>query len=137
MLICLRSPHLGSPWGKLGHAAHTALQPSDITAPLGKIAAAPSQGIKDQPHGPGANTADPAASHGIALRFLGSTLTDDTDHPLAEWFGDGLVTLGSATHPIAGNGKSTRLGGIGHMALVTEPRVYAQIETWLKEEEHE
>lgn len=138
MLICLGSPHLGSPWEKLGHAAHTALQLSDITAPLGKIAAARSQGIKDLRHGPGANTDDPAAPHGIALRFLGSTLTDDIDHPLAEWFGDGLVTLGSATtHPIAGNVKSTRLGGIGHMALVTEPRVYAQIETWLKEEEHE
>ena len=138
MLICLGSPHLGSPWEKLGHAAHTALQLSDITAPLGKIAATRSQGIKDLRHGPGANTDDPAAPHGIALRFLGSTLTDDIDHPLAEWFGDGLVTLGSATtHPIAGNVKSTRLGGIGHMALVTEPRVYAQIETWLKEEEHE
>ena len=138
MLICLGSPHLGSPWEKLGHAANTALQLSDITAPLGKIAAARSQGIKDLRHGPAANPGDPATEHGIALRFLGSTLTDDIDHPLAEWFGDGLVTLGSATsHPISGNVESTRLGGIGHMALVTEPRVYAQISTWLKEDKHE
>lgn len=141
MLVCLGSPHLGSPWEKLGHATHTALLLSDITAPLGKIAAARSQGIKDLRHGPAVRSGEPdraATEHGIALRFLGSTLTDDIDHPLAEWFGDGLVTLGSATsHAITGNVESTRLGGIGHMALVTEPRVYAQISTWLKEDKHE
>lgn len=133
MLVCLGSPHLGSPWERLGHATNTALQLSEITAPLGKIAAARSQGIKDLRHGPGSG---PAAPHDIALRFLGSTLTDDIDHPLAEWFGDGLVTLGSATeHPLTGDVKSVRLGGIGHMALLTEPRVYAEISRWLQERE--
>lgn len=134
MLICLGSPHLGSPWERLGHATNTALQLSSITAPLGKIAAARSQGIKDLRHGPDDNASAP---HGIAFRFLGSTMTDDIDHPLAEWFGDGLVTLGSSTsHPIAGDVKSIRLGGIGHMALLTEPRVYAQISQWLEELDH-
>lgn len=131
MLICLGSPHLGSPVERLGHAANTALGMSKITAPLGKIAAARSQGVKDLRHGPGAS---PAAPHGIAFRFLGSTLTDDIDHPLAEWLGDGLVTLGSATeHPLVGDIKSARLGGIAHMALLTEPRVHAQIAAWLRE----
>ena len=131
MLVCLGSPHLGSPVERLGHAANTALGMSKITAPLGKIAAARSQGVKDLRHGPGAN---PAAPHGIAFRFLGSTLTDDIDHPLAEWLGDGLVTLGSATeHPLVGDIKSARLGGIAHMALLTEPRVYAQVAGWLRE----
>jgi hypothetical protein len=66
------------------------------------------------------------------LRFLGSTLTDDVDHPLADWFGDGLVTMGSATaHPVTGDVRSARLGGIAHMALSTDPRVYAQIRAWL------
>lgn len=134
MLICLGSPHLGSPWERLGHVTNTALQLSDITAPLGKIAAARSQGIKDLRHGPDTN---PEATHDIAFRFLGSTLTDDVDHPLAEWFGDGLVTLGSATeHPLTGDVKSVRLGGIGHMALLTEPRVYAEISHWLQEIDH-
>lgn len=134
MLVCLGSPHLGSPWERLGHATNTALQLSEITAPLGRIAAARSQGIKDLRHGPGAG---PAAPHDIALRFLGSTLTDDIDHPLAEWFGDGLVTLGSATeHPLTGDVNSVRLGGIGHMALLTEPRVYAEISRWLQESDH-
>ena len=134
MLICLGSPHLGSPLERLGHTVNSALHMSDITAPLGKIAAARSQGVKDLRHGPGAN---PATPHDIALRFLGSTLTDDVDHPLADWFGDGLVTLGSATeHPITGDVKSIRLGGIAHMALLNEARVYAQIRSWLAEIDH-
>ena len=131
MLICLGSPHLGSPVERLGHAVNTALDRHEITAPLGKIAARRSQGVKDLRHGPGAN---PVTPHAIALRFLGGTLTDDVDHPLAAWFGDGLVTMGSATdHPITGDVKSARIGGIAHMALVTEARVFAQIRDWLAE----
>jgi pimeloyl-ACP methyl ester carboxylesterase len=131
MLICLGSPHLGSPVERLGHAVNTALDQHAITAPLGKIAAQRSQGVKDLRHGPGASHVTP---HPIALRFLGGTLTDDVDHPLAEWFGDGLVTMGSATdHPVTGDVKSARIGGIAHMSLATEPRVYAQIKTWLTE----
>lgn len=131
MLICLGSPHLGSPVERLGHAVNTALDQHAITAPLGKIAAKRSQGVKDLRHGPGASHVTP---HAIALRFLGGTLTDDVDHPLAEWFGDGLVTMGSATdHPVTGDVKSARIGGIAHMSLATEPRVYAQIKAWLTE----
>lgn len=131
MLICLGSPHLGSPVERLGHAVNTALDRHKITAPLGKIATKRSQGVKDLRHGPGAS---PLTPHAIALRFIGGTLTDDVDHPLAGWFGDGLVTMGSATdHPVTGDVKSARIGGIAHMALVTEPRVFAQIRYWLAE----
>ena len=131
MLICLGSPHLGSPVERLGHAVNTALDQHKITAPLGKIATRRSQGVKDLRHGPGAS---PVTPHAIALRFLGGTLTDDVDHPLAGWLGDGLVTMGSATdHPVTGDVKSARIGGIAHMALVTEPRVFAQIRDWLAE----
>ena len=131
MLICLGSPHLGSPVERLGHAVNIALEQHAITAPLGKIAARRSQGVKDLRHGPGASAVTP---HAIALRFLGGTLTDDVDHPLAGWFGDGLVTMGSATdHPVTGDVKSARIGGIAHMALTTEPRVLAQIRSWLTE----
>ena len=131
MLICLGSPHLGSPLERLGQTVTVALRQTDITAPLARIAATRSQGIKDLRHGPGAN---PVTPHTIALRFLGGTLTDDVDHPLADWFGDGLVTMGSATrHPVTGDVRSARLGGIAHMALTTDPRVYAQIRAWLGE----
>lgn len=129
MLICLGSPHLGSPVERLGHAVNTTLDQHRVTAPLGKIAARRSQGVKDLRHGP---RSSPETPHAIALRFLGGTLTDDVDHPLAAWFGDGLVTMGSATdHPVTGDVKSARIGGIAHMALLTEPRVFAQIRDWL------
>ncbi len=89
-----------------------------------------SSGIKDLRHG---LRPDPKTTHQIALRFIGSSLTDDVDHPLAEWLGDGLVTLGSATgHPLVGDVESTRLGGIAHMALTTDARVYACLQSWLK-----
>lgn len=129
MLICLGSPHLGSPLEQLGHLANSALNLSKITAPLGKIADARSQGIKDLRHGPGAPR---TAQHAIAFRFLGGSLSEDIDHPFSEFFGDGLVTPGSATaHHIEGDVQSARLGNIGHMGLLTDARVYGQIRAWL------
>ena len=130
MLVCLGSPHLGSPLERLGHLAHSLLDRTAITAPLGKIAGARSQGIKDLRHGPG--TPERAHSPTIAYRFLGASLAGDTDHPLGNWLGDGLVPLASATgHAIDGDVETASLGNLGHMALVTDTRVYRQIRDWL------
>jgi hypothetical protein len=42
--------------------------------------------------------------------------------------------MGSATdHPVTGDVKSARIGGVAHMALTTEARVFAQIRCWLAE----
>ena len=131
MLICLGSPNLGSPVERLGHLATSMLHLSKTTAPLGKIAAARSQGIKDLRHGPGAPRKT-AAHHHVAFRFLGGSLAEDLEHPFGEFFGDGLVTLGSATaHEIDGDVQSAKLGNIGHMALTNDVRVYRQIREWV------
>jgi pimeloyl-ACP methyl ester carboxylesterase len=131
MLICLGSPNLGSPVERLGHLATSALHLTKATEPLGKIAAARSQGIKDLRHGPGAPR-KAAAHHHVAFRFLGASLTEDVAHPFGEFLGDGLVTLGSATaHEIEGDVQSARLGNISHMSLVNDRRVYRQIREWL------
>lgn len=131
VLICLGSPNLGSPIERLGHLANSALNVSSITAPLGKIAAARSQGIQDLRHGPGAPQTHAAHGH-IAFRFLGGSLADDIAHPFGEFLGDGLVPLGSATtHEIEGDVQSAKLGKIGHMGLLTDRRVYRQIRAWL------
>lgn len=130
-LICLGSPHLGSPVERLGHFTTSALNLSSITAPLGSLAATRSQGIKDLRHGPGAARACAQHAH-IAYRFLGASLAEDTGHPFGAFLGDGLVTLSSATaHAIEGDVQSALLGGIGHMGLLTDPRVYRQIVAWL------
>lgn len=131
MLICLGSPNLGSPLERLGQLFTSALAVSNVTAPLARIAATRSQGIKDLRRGPGPARA-PAAHPAIAFRFLGASLAADSAHPLGEWFGDGLVTPGSATaHGIGGDVRSARLGDIGHMALLNDARVYRQLREWL------
>ena len=129
MIICLGSPQLGSPVERLGHLTTTALAVSRITRPLAKLAANRSQGIQDLRHGPGRHDADTSE---IAWRFIGGSLSEDPDNPLGTILGDGLVTPDSATaHALQGDVASVRLGGIGHMQLLTAPRVYAQILSWL------
>jgi pimeloyl-ACP methyl ester carboxylesterase len=135
MVICLGSPHRGAPLERLGHLTTAALHLSKVTAPLGKIAAARSAGIKDLRHGLRAHeerTQAASVASGVAYRFIGANLAEDADHSIGHILGDGLVTLGSATTPeLSDDVDSVRLGGLGHMALLNEPRVYAQIRQWL------
>jgi pimeloyl-ACP methyl ester carboxylesterase len=133
MLVSLGSPQLGSPLERLGHLTTAALNLSNITTPLARIAATRSQGIKDLRGGPGA-AQTVSGQHRIAFRFLGASLAEDPDHPLGEFLGDGLVTLSSATaHAIEGDVQSARLGKLGHMRLLGDARVYQQIRAWLVE----
>ena len=135
MVICLGSPHRGAPLAKLGHLTTAALHLSKVTAPLGKIAAARSVGVKDLRDGLRAQeerTRAAATASGVAYRFISANLTGNPDHPLGHILGDGLVTLGSAAVPVLSDDvESVRLGGLGHMALLNEPRVYERIRRWL------
>ncbi len=135
-VICLGSPHRGAPLEKLGRLTTAALHLSAVTAPLGKIADVRSAGVKDLRHG--LRTHDrhdrraTAPPPGVAYRFIGANLARNADHPLGHVLGDGLVTLGSATPPdLSGDVATVRLGGLSHMALLNEPRVYRQIRRWL------
>ncbi len=131
MLVCLGSPQLGSPVERLGHLLTTALHVSPVTLPLGKIAAARSQGIQDLRRGPGA-ARRPAMPGRIAYRFLAGSLAEEVDNRFGRLFGDGLVTPGSATaHAIDGDVQTAAVGKLGHMDLLTDPRVYRQIADWL------
>lgn len=135
MVICLGSPHQGSPVEKAGFALAATLGLHPVTVPLGEIADARSAGVRDLRHGLRAE--DAAAwplPDGVPCRLVGATLHRDADHPLALALGDGLVTPGSATGPLlAGDVRAVRLGGMGHMRLMNEPRVYRQIRAWLAE----
>ncbi len=131
MVICLGSPYLGSPVERLGELATSVFNRFAITAPLGKIAATRSQGIKDLRRGPGAPRSQPAHAH-IAFRFLGASLLEDSEHLLGEILGDGLVGPGSATtHEIEGDVQSARIGKASHMGLLIDARVYRQIRAWI------
>jgi pimeloyl-ACP methyl ester carboxylesterase len=128
-VICLGSPHFGSPLERLGQLTTTALRLSTVTEPLARVAASRSQGIQDLRHGLAKHTLE--AAH-IAWRFIGGSLTEDPDSLLSEIIGDGLVPMGSATSlDPAGDRQSVRLGSLGHMELLGDARVYARIRDWL------
>ena len=131
MVICLGSPHLGSPLERLGQLATVGLKLTTITRPLGNIAAKRSQGIKDLRRGPGAPRTL-SKPHTIAFRFLGASLTEDVEHPISEFLGDGLVPLSSAiAHEITGDVQCARLGKLGHLRMLNDTRVHRQIREWL------
>jgi hypothetical protein len=135
LLICLGSPHQGAPLEKIGHLAEAALGLSTVTKPLGRIAKARSRGIKDLRHGVAGQAAS-TTPRGLALRLVAGSLADESSHPVTAWFGDligdGLVRSSSATDAgLSGDVQRVELAGLGHMALLNHPRVYALLRGWL------
>jgi pimeloyl-ACP methyl ester carboxylesterase len=136
MLICLGSPHQGAPLEKIGHITSLALGVSTVTQPLGRIANARSQGVKDLRHGLRGRGAPRALPATLALRFVSATLGDANDSVLGpligKLFGDGLVRGPSASDAgLGGDVQRVEIKGIGHMALLNHPRVYAVLREWL------
>lgn len=146
-LICLGSPHMGAPLEKLGHVAAAALEFSDITRPLAKIAKARSIGIKDLRHGyitaldgeahepdaPFVNGRQQIARlpHG-RYRFVGATLAGE-GHPIGNLLGDGLVRSGSALALALAEAEGVALCRLNHLQLLNHPLVYAHLQRWLSE----
>lgn len=141
MLVCLGSPHQGAPLEKIGHLASAALGVSKVTQPLGRIANARSQGIKDLRQGLKGRSVAASTVHGaepapVALRFVSATLGDAGDRVMGpligKLFGDGLVMASSASDEgLSGDVQRVEIKGIGHMALLNHPRVYAVLREWL------
>lgn len=133
MIVCLGSPHLGAPLATLGELAAAALNVSDVTKPLARIANARSRGIKDLRRG---LKDAPRSSDEPALRLVFGTLGDEAGSGLGplvgRLLGDGLVRAGSATDAgVGGDVQRVELAGLGHMSLLNHPRVYAVIRRWL------
>ncbi len=133
MIACLGSPHQGAPLEQLGQLATLALNASDVTRPLARVANARSQGIKDLRGGLKGKTR-PAQEP--ALRLVYGTLGDEADTGvgslLGRLFGDGLVMPGSAADDgLTGDVERVELAGLGHMSLLNHPRVYALLRRWL------
>jgi pimeloyl-ACP methyl ester carboxylesterase len=131
-VICLGSPHQGAPLEKLGHFVAAALNLSNVTQPLGTMADARSQGIKDLRHGLRGKKRRP---EGLALRLVAGSLADEADAMgpmVGSVLGDGLVTTTSASdESLTGDVQRVALAGLGHMALLNHPRVYALVRGWL------
>ena len=133
MIVCLGSPHQGAPLAQLGHLATQALNLSDVTRPLARVANARSRGIKDLRGGLGGRP-KPAVSP--ALRLVYGTLGDEAGSGVGalvgKLFGDGLVMPGSAADDgLTGDVERVELAGLGHMGLLNHPRVYTLLRRWL------
>ena len=144
MLICLGSPHEGAPLEQLGALAAAALSLTDTTRPLARIANARSTGIKDLRHGlkkmdssRGLKGKRGASLQPLALKLVFGSLGDEGDATamgalIAQVLGDGLVQPPSAAaSQLDGNVERCAVPGLGHMALLSHPRVYAFIRRWL------
>jgi len=133
MLICLGSPNQGAALAKVGEFTNAALMASDVTRPIGRMAGARSQGVKDLRHGlhKPARRAPPAAMREVPLRLVYATLGDETGALIGRLFGDGLVHAGSAADDgLSGDVERVEIPGLGHMGLLNQPRVYAVIRRW-------
>ena len=135
MLICLGSPHQGAPLEQLGALASAALRISDVTQPLARMADARSKGIKDLRQGV-KRSAAAARTKPPALKLVFGTLVGEADTLLGPLIGtllgDGLVRAPSASDQgLQGDVERCEVAGLGHMALLSHPRVYALVRGWL------
>ncbi len=140
LLVCLGTPHQGAMLEQWGHLTSLALGLSKVTQPLARVANARSQGIKDLRHGlrTKGSGKTPASPPALALRFISACLGDESDSLMGSLvgkaFGDGLVLPHSAADDgLVGDVQRVELAGLGHMALLNHPRVYAPLREWLAE----
>jgi triacylglycerol lipase len=135
-VVCLGAPQRGAVLEKLGAAAVDALAFFDVTAPIARVFDARSAGIKDLRHGTIVDTDNTDEHHLPGARYhdLAGTL-GGPNHPLSWALGDGLVRPSSATPERPGattvRARTTRLDGVGHLAMLSHPGVLAWLETAL------
>jgi pimeloyl-ACP methyl ester carboxylesterase len=153
-IVCIATPHLGSPLEKAANLLGGLLGAIDTpgTQVPAQILAARSAGIKDLRYGytldtewqgkdPDAVLADERLDvpqvAGVDYVFLGSTLARDPRRPLGVILGDILVrwpsAVGHAHEPTRRIPFSNArvFGGIGHVEVINHPEVYAVLEACL------
>lgn len=121
-LICLGTPHLGSPVERGAQHAAGLLARFEPTAPLGALLGTRSAGIKDLHDGIGPEAAGTPAT--VERYDVAATLSRDPASLLGRAVGDLLVPPSSAliTTPPA---RTRALGGLGHLDLLHHDAVYA------------
>lgn len=148
--ICLGSPHLGAPLERIGGRLSAALEAVPYTRALAKLTERRSAGVKDLRHGWCSDRDRPRARKddaeieplphidGARWYLAAATLAGSSDGTRARWIGDGLVPVPSALGQHADPQRSLQLPaeqrhvfrGLGHMDLMTHPRVYERLREW-------
>jgi len=124
-VVCLGSPHLGSPVERAAATAARLLNAFPESAPFGALVDRRSTGIKSLAHG----TAYSAAPH-VRQHFLAATVATNPTSTTGRLLGDLLVSTTSATAPEAEADRHV-LGGLGHSALLHHPDVRAKLVEFL------
>ncbi len=122
-VVSLGTPHRGAPLAKSVPVAEWGLTRSPVSAPIARVLAGRSTGIRDLQN----RSLPPILPGHITYRPVAATLTRDPGHPAGRLVGDGMVRPASALV----DGRGHRLGGISHQGLLDHPDVYDQLRTWL------
>jgi pimeloyl-ACP methyl ester carboxylesterase len=126
-LVFLGTPHQGTPLERGGRWLERALEASPYTAPLARLGAIRSAGIRDLRHG----DATPLPPNVRCCAVAGRLGPDP--------FGDGLVPVASALGRAARRGRCLAFDhawlapGLGHLDLLDHPEVYRRLRAWLEE----
>lgn len=151
-VVFLGTPHHGAPLERAGHLLQATLGLTPWTAPFVRIGALRSAGIRDLRHGSltdplsitQAVTASPRHSvfHPLPSGIRGYAVAGSTQAAASNRRmprGDGLVPITSALGEHRDPRRSLhlppahtlRVMGTGHLALLSSPDVYRQLEHWL------
>lgn len=156
-VICLGSPHLGAPLEQVAHLGTALLEQLPMTQGIAKIIKQRSLGIKDLRYGyvtdedwkdqdqddlSGNRRIRAMQLQHVHYGFIGGSLSQSVEHPIAHSLGDLLVPVKSATgnhseEPLAvphSPGYFKLFGSINHLALPNHPKVYEQIKQWLSKD---
>ena len=135
-LVFLGTPHHGAPLERAGHWIDLVLGATPYSAPLARLTRVRSAGINDLRQPFPVPFALPA---GIRCSAVAATLGPRPGHIKGRLLGDGLVPVASALgqhktarHTLAFDAERQWIAqDTSHMALLSSPAVYAQLERWL------
>jgi pimeloyl-ACP methyl ester carboxylesterase len=140
--VFLGTPHHGAPLERAGHRLDQVMDLSPYVAPFTRLGKARSAGIADLRHGNVTARAGKFLPLPARVRCHTAAATLCTRRgPLADrLLGDGLVPLNSALGAHADSQRELAIPkrrqwigyGLGHMDLLSDAGVYAQLQEWLR-----
>ncbi|PKL96863.1 MAG: hypothetical protein CVV18_00095 [Gammaproteobacteria bacterium HGW-Gammaproteobacteria-8] len=146
-LVCIATPHHGSPLERIGHGIDRALGISRYSAPFARLGKIRSAGITDLRHGrivdvPNDGTPVPTLlpSHTRCYN-IAATLDSDPNSLRSRHVGDGLVPVPAALglHPdprralTIAAGQRHVITETGHLEVLKSSEAAARIQAWLSD----